>query len=210
MENIAPTLVLIIVLFVAFHLYKKSVVTKRAKLIDRYPFPPSLPTKVREKYPHLSDRELEQVMNGLREYFHLCNIAGKRMVSMPSQAVDVAWHEFILFTRKYEHFCKRALGRFLHHTPAEAMESPTAAQAGIKTAWKISCFREQIQPKSASKLPLLFAMDAALKIPDGFRYSLDCSKPGSYGYCAGHIGCGSGCGGCSGDSSGCSSGCGGD
>lgn len=105
----------------------------------------------------------------------------------------------------------RALGRFLHHTPAEAMESPTAAQAGIKTAWKISCFREKIQPKSASKLPLLFAMDAALKIPDGFKYSLDCSKPGSHGYCAGHIGCGSGCGGCSGDSSGCSGGgCGGD
>ncbi|WP_286222566.1 glycine-rich domain-containing protein [Marinobacter apostichopi] len=211
MENIVPTLVLIIVLFVALHLYKKSVVTKRAKLIDRYPLPPSLPAKIREKYPHLSDQELEQVMTGLREYFHLCNIAGKRMVSMPSQSVDVAWHEFILFTRKYEQFCMRALGRFLHHTPAEAMESPTAAQAGIKTAWKISCFREKIQPKSASKLPLLFAMDAALKIPDGFKYSLDCSKPGSHGYCAGHIGCGSGCGGCSGDSSGCSGGgCGGD
>lgn len=210
METIVPSIVFIIAVFVAVQIFKKARVAQRAKLIDRYPFPPSLPDKVREKYPHLSDRELEQVVHGLREYFHLCNIAGRRMVSMPSQAVDIAWHEFILFTRKYEQFCKRALGRFLHHTPAEAMKSPTEAQAGIKTAWKVSCFRENLQPKSATKLPLLFAMDAALKIPDGFKYSLDCAKPGSNGYCAGHIGCGSGCGGCSGDSSGCSGGCGGD
>ena len=98
-------------------------------------------------------------MDGLREYFHLCNIAGKRMVSMPSQAVDLAWHEFILFTKQYETFCTNAFGRFLHHTPAEAMTSPTVAQTGIKTAWRISCYREKMQPKSATRLPMLFAMD---------------------------------------------------
>ena len=54
-------------------------------------------------------------------------------------------------------------------------------------------------------------MDSKLNIPDGFKYSLNCSAPGSNDYCAGHIGCGSGCGGgCAGDSSGCGGGCGGD
>jgi hypothetical protein len=128
------------------------------------------------------------------------------MVSMPSQVVDVAWHEFILFTRKYEHFCSNAIGRFLHHTPAEAMESQTVAQAGIKKAWRISCLRENISPSSPTKLPLLFSIDAELSIPDGFEYSLNCKKNGSAGYCAGHIGCG----GCGGDSGGCGGGCGGD
>ena len=88
------------------------------------------------------------------------------------------------------------------------MESKTKAQKGIKTAWKISCFRENIQPKSPIKLPLLFAMDAELAIADGFKYSLDCSKDNNY--CASGIGCGSGCGGCSSSGDGCGGGCGGD
>lgn len=190
--------------------YRRSQVAKREILIDTYKFPATIERKVAEKYPHLTSQQTELVMRGLREYFHLCNIAGKRMVSMPSQVVDVAWHEFILFTRQYEFFCDKALGRFLHHTPAEAMKSPKTAQAGIKTAWKISCFREDIPPKGAHKLPLLFAMDASLDIPNGFKYSLNCASPGSNPYCAGHIGCGSGCGGgCIGDSGSDSSGCGG-
>lgn len=210
MNNFILIAVVAVIAFVAYRSYRKSLRAKREHLIDTFRFPPSISHKVIEKYPHLSEKQADKIIEGLREYFHLCNIAGKRMVSMPSQAVDVAWHEFILFTRQYELFCRKALGRFLHHTPAEAMKSPTTAQDGIKAAWKTSCYRENIPPKSASKLPLLFAIDDQLKIPDGFRYSLNCSAPGSNPYCAGHIGCGSGCGGCGGDSSGCGGGCGGD
>jgi len=207
MESLLFVTFIAIFLFVAFRSYRGSVVSKREHLIDTFRFPDSITKKIIEKYPHLNEQEASQIIEGLREYFQVCNIAGRRMVSMPSQAVDVAWHEFILFTKQYERFCNRALGRFLHHTPAEAMKSPTTAQTGIKTAWKISCYRENIKPKSAHKLPLLFAIDAKLNIPDGFKYSLNCSEPGSNDYCASHIGCGSGCGG---GYSGCSSGCGGE
>jgi len=204
MENLTYIFFITIFLFVVYYNYRKSVISKREHIINTFVFPASITGKVIEKYPHLSEQEANQVIDGLREYFHLCNIAGRKMVSMPSQVVDVAWHEFILFTRQYEHFCNKALGRFLHHTPAEAMRSPTIAQAGIKTAWKISCFREGIQPKFAYKLPLIFAIDTTLNIPGGFKYSLNCKAPGGSDYCAGHIGCGSGCGsGCGGDSSGC-------
>ncbi|MDC3952169.1 hypothetical protein KGZ13_33865, partial [Pseudomonas aeruginosa] len=41
----------------------------------------------------------QRVLGGLREYLLLCRAAGKRMVAMPSQVVDVAWHELILHTR---------------------------------------------------------------------------------------------------------------
>ncbi|MDX1755645.1 MAG: hypothetical protein R3175_06270 [Marinobacter sp.] len=211
MAFVAFVFVLVVTVSLAYGLYRRAAMARRERLIDAFRFPEAIAAKVAEKYPHLQAREIDQVMAGLREYFHLCNLAGPRMVAMPSQVVDVAWHEFILFTRKYQLFCKKALGRFLHHTPAEAMRSPTVAQKGIRTAWKLACQRENITPRSPQSLPLLFALDTQLNIPDGFRYELDCKQAGADGYCAGHIGCGSGCGGgCSGDSGGCGGGCGGD
>lgn len=189
-------------------------VARRKDRIDGYAFPPRIRARVRERYPHLREPQTDLVIDGLREYFHLCNAAGRRVVAMPSQAVDVAWHEFILFTRHYRDFCRKAFGRFLHHTPAEAMSSPTIAHEGIKRAWRLACHREQINRRSPTRLPLLFALDGQLEIPDGFRYALNCRGPGASGgrgdgYCASHIGCGSGCGGgCFGDGG--SSGCGGD
>ncbi|TXS92911.1 hypothetical protein FV139_13190 [Parahaliea maris] len=198
-------------LFVLYRVYRARVIAHRAHLIDTYRFPPSIAEKVIKAYPHLGPADAELVMMGLREYFQVTNVAGKRMVAMPSQVVDVAWHEFILFTRQYQHFCSKALGRFLHHPPAEAMVTPTSAQTGIKTAWRASCHREGIKPDSPTRLPLLFKLDSQLNIPDGFRYSINCLAEGRNDYCAGHIGCSSGCaGGCSGDSSGCGGGCGGD
>jgi len=156
--------------------------------------------------PHLTDEDAKQVIAGLREYFHISNQLGNQMIAMPSQVVDVAWHEFILYTKHYEDFCNKALGRFLHHTPAEAMTLPTKAQMSIKIIWKISCNRENINPRKPNKLPLLFAIDDKLNIPDGFKYSLDCKKKGNNKYCAGDIRCSSGPNGCAG---GCSGGCGG-
>ncbi len=193
---------------------KHALKRRRQLLIDTYSFPKSISEKVSVKYPHLSDDELHLVINGLREYFHICNIAGKKVVSMPSQVVDVAWHEFILFTEQYSFFCKKAMGRFLHHTPAEAMKKPTLAQLGIKRAWRISCQRNGIDHKAATSLPILFSIDSMLKIDDGFKYSLDCTKKGGRDNCASHIGCTSGCTGSSfGDSgsdggSSCGGGCG--
>jgi hypothetical protein len=189
------------------------------QLIDSYPYQRFLDKRLAVKRPELSPAQREMVFDGLKEYFHLCNIAGRNMVAMPSQVVDDAWHEFILFTRQYNKFCQQALGRFLHHTPAEAMTSPTIAQDGIKRAWRLACAREGIDPKSPSRLPLLFAIDGLLGIGNGFRYQLDCVAAGKAGggFCASHIGCSSGCSGDSGSASdaggdggsGCGGGCGG-
>lgn len=183
---------------------------RRLAYIEGYRFHPVLKRKVQERYPHLTDAQVETVFDGLRDYFHICSQAGRRMVSMPSQVVDVAWHEFILFTRAYQAFCEQAVGRFLHHTPTEAMKTPTLAQDGIKRAWRLACARERISPAAPAQLPLLFAIDAMLNIQNGYRYSLDCQDKSSPlygdGYCAGHIGCAAGCGG----DSGCSADGGGD
>ena len=194
--------------------YAAWVAHSRRTYIDSFRFPDGLRRKFVESRPELTTDQVNLVFDALREYFHVCRLAGKRLVSMPSQAVDDAWHAFILFTRSYEGFCRNAFGRFLHHTPAEAMRSPTQAQEGIKHAWRLACRREGIDPKSPGRLPLLFGIDAMLGIGNGFQYELQCN-PGARvsSYCASHIGCSSCGGGCSGDGggdSGCGGGCGGD
>jgi len=128
-------IILAIVALLALVIYRKVQKIRRERFLEHYSFPKSIPDKLLKHYPHLNAEQLDRVMYGLREYFAICNTAGKRMISMPSQVVDMAWHEFILFTRSYEEFCQQGLGRFLHHTPAEAMSTPQIAQDGIKRAW---------------------------------------------------------------------------
>ncbi|PIV30479.1 MAG: hypothetical protein COS35_06435 [Zetaproteobacteria bacterium CG02_land_8_20_14_3_00_50_9] len=180
--------------------------SRQLAYIATYQFHPNIVLKVKVKYPHLSDQDVDYVFEALRDYFHICHVAKKRMVAMPSQVVDVAWHEFILFTRNYKQFCQKAIGRFLHHTPTQAMSSPTLAQEGIKRAWRLACAKERISPTSPTRLPRLFAIDGTLRIEDGFKYSINCKDKSSPmnrdGYCAGHIGCASGCAGDSSSSGG--------
>lgn len=188
---------------------------RRAAYIAAYPYQRSLDRRLAARRPELSAEQRNEVFAALDDYFQLCGKAGRRMVAMPSQAVDDAWHEFILFTRQYDTFCRHAFGRFLHHTPAEAMRTPTQASEGLKRAWRLACAYEKIDPKKPERLPRLFAIDAALGIAGGFIYQLDClaasgGASGS-GQCASHIGCGGGCSGDSGssDGGGCGGGCGG-
>jgi len=208
MSFIALSFISVFLLILFWQLRQRKVKKERRELIENYVFPERLTVELRKRYPHLSDADCDKVLEGLRVFFLICLAAKNRAIAMPSQAVDVVWHEFILFTRDYELFCSKALGRFLHHTPAEAMEKPTQAQEGIKRAWKYSCLHEGIDPHKPQRLPLLFALDADLKIEDGFTYQLNCKGRENDGYCASHIGCGGG--GCSSGDSSCSGGgCGG-
>jgi hypothetical protein len=185
----------------------------QAVFIRDYVFHPTIEMKLKRKHPQLTDAQTAFIIEGLRDYFHICNQAGGKMVSMPSQAVDDAWHEFILFSRGYETFCKSAFGRFLYHTPAEAMQTPTTAQDGIKRAWRLACRHEQIDSKNPVCLPRLFAIDSMLAIVGGCIYSIDDCKTlnsGNDELCISNIDCsGGGDGDGGGCSSGCSGGCGG-
>jgi len=199
-------IMLLIVLFVFIIIWQKKLKRKQQlKYIETYFFHKGIRNKISLKHPQLSDQQLDLVFDALKDYFQICLIANKKMVAMPSQIVDDAWHEFILSTRFYSIFCKKALGRFLHHTPTEAMSSPTSAQQGIKRAWRLACNKEGINPKHPITLPLLFAIDGLLNIENGFSYQLNCmdanNKGNDNGYCASHIGCSSGCSGDSGSDS---------
>ena len=180
--------------FIAYRTWRHQALRRRLDAIRAYPFPQSMRMKFRETRPHLDSAQEHRVFEGLRDYFIICAQARGRFVSMPSQVADDAWHAFILHTRYYQQFCNKAFGRFLHHTPAEAMSTQTLATEGIQRAWGLACALERIHPNKPDRLPRLFALDGALNIPNGFRYDTRCT-PGSGSYCASHIGCGSGCGG---------------
>ncbi len=211
---------LILFLIISYLIFRLFAFLKKQKIqlafISEYKFNVSIRKKLIDNYPSLIDSDIDKVFEALKDYFYICNQANKSSVSMPSQIVDAAWHEFILFTKEYEKFSENAFGRFLHHTPTEAMKSKTTAQEGIKRAWNLACSRERINSHEPLCLPRLFAIDSLLNIEDGFTYLLDCQDKVSTSdnsFCASHIACasGGGDGGCSGGgcSGGCAGGCGG-
>ena len=197
------TLVISSIGLVVIYFWLKNRKQKQLSFIENYQFPQAILDRAKQKHDYLSDKDMQKVAQATKDYFYICNQAKGKMVSMPSEIVDVLWHEFILFTRAYESFCKKGIGRFLHHVPTEAMTSKTSAQEGIKRAWRLSCAKENIHPKRPDKLPLLFVIDKVLEIKGGFNYDLRCkakpynSNSGSScgGYCATDIGCASGCAG---------------
>lgn len=148
----------------------------RDHFIRAHVFPKTVFDKLHARYPSLEAKQLQLVARALRQFFLAHLHSGRQYVSMPSQVVDDLWHEFILHTRSYDTFCRRAFGRFMHHTPAAALSADKQTNAGLRRTWWYACKEENINPRAATRLPLLFALDAKLGIAGGFAYTPDCSK----------------------------------
>lgn len=146
---------------------------QRERWIREAPMPQFLKRRLRELYPHWSGKDADLVERGLRQFFLASLRSGGKFVAMPSKAADVLWHEFILHTQAYARWCELALGRFLHHTPAEALGAQAQHNDGLRRAWFWACKEEAINPRRPTRLPLLFALDAKLDIEGGFKYLPD-------------------------------------
>ena len=158
----------------AVYLWNRWRQLARAQFIRGYTFPHGLFDKLRTKRPQLDTKEMQLVARALRQYFLAYLLGGRRYVSMPSQVTDDLWHEFD--TRHYDAFCRRAFGGFMHHTPAVVLSRDRQNNSGLRRVWWYSCKEENINPRAATRLPLLFALDAKLGIADGFVYAPDCKK----------------------------------
>jgi hypothetical protein len=184
--------------FVPFALYvslRMWAAWQRERVIRESPLPQFLKRKLRETYPHLNGKDADLVERGLRQFFMACSRSKSQFVAMPSKAVDVMWHEFILHTQAYERWCQLTLGHFLHHTPAEALGKKADRNDGLRRAWFWACREEAINPRRPTRLPLLFALDGKLGIEGGFTYVPDCSDIGRKSDKNGDGGGGSYCGG---------------
>lgn len=170
--------VVFVILFLAILLIvvlTKLQTARRSEYINSFALPQGISERLQKRRRHLSLRDCHLVNKGLRQFFLAYLKSGRKHVSMPSQVADDLWHEVILYTRRYDRFCKRAFGGFLHHTPALVLRSGRQNNSALRRCWWYACKEELINPKKPLRLPLFFALDAKLAIKDGFRYITDCS-----------------------------------
>jgi hypothetical protein len=176
-------------LVIAGRLYGKWLTLRRAEFIRTFRWPRGLLQRLEKHYPGFERKNSALVSRGLRQYFLAYLMSGKRYVSMPSQVADDLWHEFILYTREYDAFCRRAFGGFLHHTPAVVLSEHRKSNEGLRRVWWYCCKYENLDPVRPTRLPLLFALDSKLNIPNGFVYHPDCEELRKNGsgaaYCGG-------------------------
>lgn len=179
----------VLVAFIALMTHRRKTVTRREKFICSYVFPKGLLERLNDKWPHLTEDQRLLVARGLRQFF-LAHAQSGEFVSMPSQAADELWHQFILYTKAYADFCRKAFGHFMHHTPAVVLGGEHRNNDGLLRTWWPACKQEKIDPRNPSILPLLFALDSRLAIPSGFVYHPRCEKlrqasNGDVVYCGG-------------------------
>jgi len=168
------TFVTVVLLGITLALWQQRRIARRETFIRNYALPRGLFDNLRKRRPELGLKECQLTANALRQFFLAYLKSGRKYVSMPSQVADDLWHEFILFTRHYDAFCKGAFGGFLHHTPAVSVGAGSKADAGLRRAWWHACKEDHINPRAPTRLPLLFALDTKLGVADGFAYALDC------------------------------------
>ena len=116
----------------AVYLYGAWLKLRRAEFIRTFRWPRGLLERLEKHHPGLERKDSALVSRGLRQFFVAYLMSGKRYVSMPSQVADDLWHEFILYTREYDRFCRRAFGGFLHHTPAVVLGGHRRNNEGLR------------------------------------------------------------------------------
>lgn len=172
-----PGLILAIIFgLVAIVVWQRYRRLARERYIRDFQLPKGLYERLKKRRPELELKDCALVARGLRQFFLAHLHSGRKFVSMPSQVVDDLWHEFILYTKAYDAFCRQAFGGFLHHTPAVVLGPEKRDNEGLRRTWWHACKEENINPAQALRVPLLFALDAKLGIGDGFVYTADCKS----------------------------------
>ncbi len=72
----------------------------------------------------LDEAGAAQLFEDTKRYLYLSgiNVQGNPRLAPPAK-VDKGWHEFILYTEDYAAFCKKYLGRFIHHHPRRTTDA---------------------------------------------------------------------------------------
>ena len=184
---------------------------RRESFIRQYVFSKSLFDALSRRHTELKETDCFLVARALRCFFLIRLRVAPAQVGMPSRVVDDLWHELILDTPAYHSFCARAFGRYFHHVPAARMNDRSEQDSALRRTWRYACLEENIDPKRATRLPLLFAIDRKLSIERGHTWSLErmgetAGDDAGFGCSGGGLADSTADGGCSG---GCSGGCGG-
>jgi hypothetical protein len=143
------------------------------RFIETYAFPAALKQKLYAAFPTLSTAQIEQILEGLRQWFALLHNHRSQKFGMPSKAVDTAWHEFILMTRQYQSFCDNAFGKYLHHAPNLGGGERSGEDLALARTYALAPVTAILAGGAAlgaASATGLFDIDRALGIEGGYVY----------------------------------------
>ena len=146
---------------------------QRLRYVQAYAFQPRYHDALRVAYPKLDAEGYKHAEHALRQFFIMHLLAPGERLLMPSNLADALWHTFILDTRRYQQFCHSAFGDMFHHLPAQtASEAGSQSQAArMQPSWNAAMHtRRYMVGALLGGIPLLFALDAAAAIDDGWLY----------------------------------------
>lgn len=75
----------------------------------------------------LTQDEAELLFEDTLRYLYLCATTDVGALA-PSLQIDCGWHTFILYTRAYGAFCRKFLGKFVHHQPKSLLKEGTDSE----------------------------------------------------------------------------------
>jgi hypothetical protein len=150
---------------------------RQVQFVKNYEFPNSVRVHLTNTFPTLTDEAIETIFNAFRSFISICRYREDRFVAMPSKFVDAAWHGFVLETEEYQTFCKRSIGRFLHHHPqgSKKQNDKFGIARAFDGATKLSAI-------GADQLPTLFLLDSLYGHPQAIAWDIEDLKKESAVY----------------------------
>lgn len=70
----------------------------------------------------------DRLVDGLHKWLTVCALEPNEGYALFGE-VDLIWHEFILDTEKYEEYCEKSFGRFMHHAPPKIKQNMPKANS---------------------------------------------------------------------------------
>lgn len=106
---------------------------------------------------------------GLAQFFEACRLQQEQgACALPSKAADSVWHAWLhADPAGLAEWQRRFFDRVVEHREADALGAPL--DACLARTWVGACRSEGLSPLGP-RLPLLFALDALLRLPTGWAY----------------------------------------
>jgi hypothetical protein len=101
---------------------------------------------------------------GLLRFFDAVGQSGQSC-ALPSEAADSVWHAWLRWNPiSLENFCRRHFGTAVPHADRTALDG-----GALLHTFTACCARDGVKP-GTTRLPALFGLDAALRMPGGHGY----------------------------------------
>lgn len=84
----------------------------------------------------LDDDMARQVFVDLKQFLYICGT--RPGIASPTDKIDAAWHEFVLYTMDYASFCDEMFGRFIHHVPPKYLEDNFSSKGKVWRTYQIA------------------------------------------------------------------------